>query len=172
VYSGGKKSKRSGGSEDRKMEICLPALQGEGIDNTWQPMSARESMPANFSRIRYQNAQNHLLADKLFVLNLKESKYDPLSSCLVDFKERANCSSVKNFQACKSCPEDAAKRKQYYSQGGGGESMDVTGDAAPVLLQLGKVGKNCFNCDFQSPLSLLQAFGIALSRFDTRHVSY
>ena len=37
-----------------------------------------------------------------------------------------------------------------------------------VILQLGKVGQDCFNVDFQYPLSMLQAFAICLSRFDTK----
>ena len=48
-------------------------------------------MTANFARVRYQKASNVLLSDRLFCSHLRESKYDPLSSCLVDFKERASC---------------------------------------------------------------------------------
>lgn len=35
-----------------------------------------------------------------------------------------------------------------------------------VIMQFGRVGDNDFTCDFQAPLSPLQAFGIALSSFD------
>jgi hypothetical protein len=35
-----------------------------------------------------------------------------------------------------------------------------------VIMQFGRVGDNDFTCDFQYPLSPLQAFGIALSSFD------
>ena len=38
----------------------------------------------------------------------------------------------------------------------------------PILLQMGKVGKDCFNMDYQYPLSMLQAFAICLSRFDAK----
>lgn len=38
----------------------------------------------------------------------------------------------------------------------------------PILLQMGKVGRDCFNMDVQHPLSILQAFAICLSRFDTK----
>lgn len=37
-----------------------------------------------------------------------------------------------------------------------------------VILQMGKVGNDCFNVDFQYPLSLTQAFAICLTRFDTK----
>ena len=125
-------------------------------------------MAAHFTRVRYQKSQNVILTERLFVMHLRESKYDPLSSCLVDFKERANCSSVKNFQLIKSYPEDAGKLSVYHGESGlgWGEPVDKDGPS-PVLLQMGKVGKNCFNMDFQYPLSMLQAFAISLSRFDT-----
>jgi len=38
----------------------------------------------------------------------------------------------------------------------------------PILLQLGKVGKHCFNMDFQHPFSLLQSMAISLSRFEAK----
>lgn len=124
--------------------------------------------PAHFARIRYQKSTNVLMSDRLFCLHLKESKYDPLSSCLVDFKERANIASVKNFQVAKSPPLDPNKLAMYHSHKYPGFGDPINEEARqPVLLQMGKVGKNCFNMDFQYPLSLLQAFGICLSRFDT-----
>ena len=39
--------------------------------------------------------------------------------------------------------------------------------AKRVILQQGKVGPHCFNMDYAYPLSMLQAFAICLSRFDT-----
>ena len=33
---------------------------------------------------------------------------------------------------------------------------------------MGKVGKNCFNMDYQFPMSMLQAFAICIARFDTK----
>lgn len=38
----------------------------------------------------------------------------------------------------------------------------------PILLQMGRVGRDCFNMDLQHPLSILQAFAICVSRFDTK----
>ena len=36
-----------------------------------------------------------------------------------------------------------------------------------VVMQFGRVGKDAFTMDYQWPLCGLQAFGIALSRFDS-----
>ena len=37
-----------------------------------------------------------------------------------------------------------------------------------VVLQFGKVGKDRFNMDFQSPISALQALCVCLSSFDSK----
>jgi len=163
----------------RRMETCIPAVVGFGGPveeeeggvrgvKVWQPLLSRDGMTANFARVRYQKASNVLLSDRLFCFHLRESKYDPLSSCLVDFKERASCASVKNFQMIKSFPQDPSKLSKYRSEGfpGHGDPEEVEAPS-PILLQMGKVGKHCFNVDYQYPLSMLQAFAICLSRFDT-----
>jgi Tub family len=50
---------------------------------------------------------NHRLSSSLCC------RYDPLSSCLVDFKGRANMASVKNFQLVESyVPDSDAKKSQ------------------------------------------------------------
>ena len=37
-----------------------------------------------------------------------------------------------------------------------------------IVMQFGRMSDNEFFCDFSYPLSLIQAFGIALSAFDSR----
>jgi tubby-related protein 1 len=41
-----------------------------------------------------------------------------------------------------------------------------TKDGDKVVMQFGRVGKDAFTMDYQSPLCALQAFGIVLSSFD------
>ena len=60
--------------------------------------------------------------------NLSCIRYDPLSSCLVDFKGRANIASVKNFQLVQSYPVDSD----------GSKSQEIDGDK-DYILQVGKV---------------------------------
>ncbi len=102
-------------------------------------------------------------------MHQRESRYDSLSSCLVDFKSRATIPSVKNFQLIHSFPENSSHGEYYFAEGEGKLRGETDSDdvARPVLLLVGKVGKNCFNLDFMWPLSMLQAFGIFLSRVDT-----
>ncbi|CAM9705836.1 unnamed protein product, partial [Phaeothamnion confervicola] len=158
---------RKAGKTKRRMEVALPKLNNGAEPEVWRPADTRSGMAPSFGRVRYQGAQNLLLAERLFVMHQRESRYDALSSCLVDFKGRATAASVKNFQLIKSTPENSLNRLRYYSEADG--RFEDSADDAPraVLLQMGKVGKNCFNVDIQHPLSPLQAFAICLSRFDT-----
>ena len=88
----------------------------------------------------------------------------------MDFKARANMASVKNFQLIASPPVEAHQKKKFYeSQYGKGMNRDETAHQ-PVILQMGKVGKNCFNMDYQFPMSMFQAFAICVARFDTSAV--
>lgn len=41
-------------------------------------------------------------------------------------------------------------------------------DDEHVVMQFGRVDADTFTCDFRYPLSAIQAFGIALSSFDSR----
>jgi hypothetical protein len=52
-----------------------------------------------------------------------------------------------------------------------GEGRDESSNVdapVPILLQMGRVGRDCFNMDLQHPLSIFQAFAICVSRFDTK----
>jgi hypothetical protein len=37
-----------------------------------------------------------------------------------------------------------------------------------VVMQFGRIDEDTFTCDYRYPLSAIQAFGIALSSFDSR----
>ena len=138
---------------------------------TVQPFREQDGLEHMLTLIQGQGAQNVLYADRAVVLHMRESKYDPLSSCLVDFKARASMASSKNFQLIKSPPLEPHMKRAYYAKPNGeGAHLDPKqeNDPQPVILQMGKVGKHCFNMDFQFPLSMFQAFAICIARFDTR----
>ena len=66
-------------------------------------------------------------------LHTQFCRYDPISSCLVDFHGRANLASAKNCQLVYSNPISNSSRS---------DSKDVSGgemDADHFVLQLGKV---------------------------------
>jgi hypothetical protein len=69
----------------------------------------------------------------LFVNFVRHQRYDPLSSCLVDFKSRANMASVKNCQFVISDPMESMNGMSV-------EAMLKADGEKDFVLQLGKVG--------------------------------
>ncbi|CAH0372385.1 unnamed protein product, partial [Pelagomonas calceolata] len=126
------------GGPARRFEVALPRAR-------WRARGPDEGRDAE--ALDPGVATNVLDADSVYVAHARTSKYDPLSSCLVDFRARAAVASVKNFQLGRGLADDDA--------------------ALPVVLQMGKVGKDCFNMDYTFPFSMLQAFAVCLARFDT-----
>ncbi|ETV94508.1 hypothetical protein H310_11818 [Aphanomyces invadans] len=163
----------------RKMEVIVPAIvEHESGDETtlsyldWRPISKDQTLEALFTEVAEQGGQNVLERDKFTCLHKRESQYDPLSSCIVDFRSRATSTSIKNFQLVHSQPTDQEKYRQAYIQAHPTYHYDdestVSVPQEHIILQMGRVGMNCFNMDFQYPLSMLQAFAICISRFDTK----
>lgn len=158
----------------RGTEVCIPKLlpgtpiSEESGSNT--NTSSADAKQANrkdstpvfnivkpFEKLRSTGRQNDMFTKTCIVLHERTSRYDPLSSCLVDFKGRANMASVKNCQFVESSPVVSS---------GGNEAMQKLDSEKDFALQLGKTTDDCFNMDFRHPLSLLQAFAISISRFD------
>jgi hypothetical protein len=127
------------------------------------PALTTKSLTDAFRRVRTAGTQNVKQTKHLFLLHEKTSKYDPISSCLVDFKGRANIPSVKNCQFVESAPLDLPSSMRNGPHGGNIYQDD---QEKKVILQMGKTTSDCFNMDVQYPLSLLQAFAICVARFD------
>jgi hypothetical protein len=73
------------------------------------------------------------------LLTKKPAWNDEVESLVLDFKARSMLSSAKNFQLA------LRKRPEH------------------VICQYGKIGSNTFSLDFRYPLSVVQAFGTALT---------
>jgi len=150
---------------ERGMEVSIPyvapvVFSPSGLpSHPPHPSTALKSIDLVecFRKIRETGRQNDLYASKCFVMHEKRSRYDPLSSCLVDFQGRATVASVKNFQLIHSPPMNTSH----------GHAPRIRPDD-DIILQMGKITDECFNMDFKYPLSMLQAFAIAISRFDAQ----
>eukprot|EP00595_Chromulina_sp_UTEXLB2642_P000897 CAMPEP_0196767940 /NCGR_PEP_ID=MMETSP1095-20130614/42144_1 /TAXON_ID=96789 ORGANISM="Chromulina nebulosa, Strain UTEXLB2642" /NCGR_SAMPLE_ID=MMETSP1095 /ASSEMBLY_ACC=CAM_ASM_000446 /LENGTH=468 /DNA_ID=CAMNT_0042136819 /DNA_START=1841 /DNA_END=3244 /DNA_ORIENTATION=- len=133
-----------------------PPVNVRGTEVCIQSGSSVTMVPT-FQKIRETGKQNIMNASKLFIINERTSKYDPLSACLVDFRGRATVPSIKNCQFVASDP--TAQNSEYHK----------TDDSEKhVLLEMGKTAEDCYNMTFTHPLSLLQAFAICVSRFDAK----
>ena len=83
--------------------------------------------------------------DQLFYMINKPPRWnDQVGAYVLNFNGRVTMASVKNFQLIN--PEDQER----------------------VVLQFGRVAKDKFTMDFQSPLSPFQAFALCLSSFDSK----
>mmetsp|Transcript_18881 Transcript_18881/g.18190 ORF Transcript_18881/g.18190 Transcript_18881/m.18190 type:complete len:597 (+) Transcript_18881:44-1834(+) len=149
----------------RGCEVCISSKGSDEAVDTLRNADAKDSgsyvpgqcLQQPFEKIRDAGKQNQMMAKKCYVMHEKTSRYDPLSSCLVDFKGRANMASVKNFQLVESyCTNTDARKDQE------------TDADTPFILQVGKTTDECFNMDYRHPLSMMQAFAIAIARFDAK----
>ncbi|KAG5175871.1 tubby C-terminal-like domain-containing protein [Tribonema minus] len=178
-------------THQQSSEASATSEVGQGWEDdmsVWRPVEVADSMAAQFRHVRRKGGQNFLVSDRMLVLHQRESRYDPLSSCLVDFKGRASTASVRNFQLIMSTPTHNATRARLSlaavetatpgspnaqpalgqaAEGAGAAVVEADSVCNAVVLQLGKISANCYNMDLQAPLSILQAFAICLSRFDT-----
>eukprot|EP00605_Chrysophyceae_sp_TOSAG23-4_P002171 GSChrysophyteH1.ASY1.ANO1.2401.1 assembled CDS len=127
--------------------------KGANLPTNTVPPVATDGMVEPFERSRAAGMQNVKQTKHIFVMHERTSKYDPISSCLVDFKARANVASTKNCQFIESSPQESA------------DSMAEEYEK-PFLMQMGKTTDDCFNIDVKYPFSLLQAFAVCISRFD------
>ena len=110
-------------------------------------------MPSLFVKLNKRFEENHL-KDYILLQNKPPKWNDRLFFCVnyfyaevnayvLNFNGRVTMASVKNFQL-----------------------VDAIDGDENVVLQFGKVGANVFTCDFQYPISPLQAFAVCLSSFD------
>jgi hypothetical protein len=167
----------------RGLEVCIPAVPSPAALAEAKPMSSSAAaalgasvtssvvaQPAVFNlekpfrKIRDMQRQNDLYGKTCLVLHERASRYDPLSACLVEFKGRAHMASIKNFQMVVS---DAQGGYGLPSPGAHEQMMRADGDKDFVFM-MGKTTEDCFNMDFKYPLSLFQAFAIAIARFDAK----
>ena len=131
----------------RGMEICIPLDPTGSSSSSSSAVAVAESKGTSsssstvfnivkpFERIRLAQKQNVMFKKTCLVLHEKASRYDPLSSCLVDFRGRAHMASVKNFQLVLSDPMN-----NYPSSPAAAQEMLLQHDAeADFFLQLGKV---------------------------------
>mmetsp|Transcript_11682 Transcript_11682/g.17699 ORF Transcript_11682/g.17699 Transcript_11682/m.17699 type:complete len:303 (+) Transcript_11682:74-982(+) len=138
---------------DRKMEVGIPTSS----------VSSVEEFSQNFKMIRHEGAQNSAQFPAVEYYN--QITDDPelmkspeiLEKFQVDGEATALVVSAKNFQLVKSEPY----RLQY-------RNTNSEDDTPKVVLQLGKLDSNLFTCYYTAPFTLLQAFMIALSRFETQ----
>jgi len=140
-----------------EMEVGIPHISysnGASTIHVWQPREAEEELINSFELVTEKWGHNHLMADQIYCLSTEEV------SRLVgteDHKRRFVQESVKNFQVVLHRPSLEEEDYTFEDQ-----------NSKLVWLQMHKVSKNTWSVEFVYPLSMLQAFGFCLARFDHR----
>lgn len=126
------------------MEVCVPSPSPGGA----APGAAASASSAGgknggifniqrpFEKIRHAGKQNVMYSKSCLIFHEKATRYDPLSSCLVDFRGRAHMASVKNFQLVSSEPMNAVLNENAMHE----QLLKQDADKE-YILQMGKVRK-------------------------------
>jgi len=131
-----------GSKGPRKMAVSVGKIDEETDRplKKWQPAHSDEEMT---TCLKHTNSP---LFDQLFVMENKPPKWnEDLSAYVLNFNGRVTMASVKNFQL-----------------------IDTKDESERIILQFGRISKDEFTMDVDWPLSLLQAFAICLSSFDSK----
>ena len=131
-----------GSKGPRKMAVSIGMIDEETGRplKKWQPAHSDEEMT---TCLKHTNSS---LFDQLFVMENKPPKWnEDLSAYVLNFNGRVTMASVKNFQL-----------------------IDTKDESERIILQFGRISKDEFTMDVDWPLSLLQAFAICLSSFDSK----
>jgi tubby-related protein 1 len=128
-----------GAKGPRKMSVYISRVDEYGNPlKVWQPMKKDDESISTCLKTEKSTI------DKVVLLENKPPSWNnDVKASVLNFNGRVTMASVKNFQLC-------------------------THDNEKQIMQFGRVGDNEFILDVRWPMSLLQAFSIALSSFDSK----
>lgn len=129
-----------GSKGPRKMNICISKVDEDGNSlKVWQPKA--KDGERMITCLKKQCGS----IDKLFCLESKSPIWNnEVGAHVLYFNGKATMASVKNFQLCTQNNEQR------------------------IIMQFGRIDKDEFSLEVQWPMSLFQAFAVALSAFDSK----
>ena len=124
------------------MQVCINKVSGNSDHaKQFQPVHKDESMLSCFKK-KSESAKCHLM----FFENRQPKWNEDICAYVLNFNKRVTMASVKNFQLI----------------------IDHTNGDNEVTMQFGRSGNDEFIMDVKWPMSLFQAFAIALSSCDSK----
>ncbi|RHY10853.1 hypothetical protein DYB25_000320 [Aphanomyces astaci] len=153
-------------SDTRKMEYTLfdQGDNPEDIDSDCEiDEEVRQHIRAQMAVIRYHPMKKEFPRKMEVILPAiveHETADEPIKSYL-DWRP---ISRDQSFEALFTEVAEQVSHPTYHYD----DESTVSVPQEHIMLQMGRVGTNCFNMDFQYPLSMLQAFAICISRFDSK----
>ncbi|RXG69316.1 Tubby protein-like, partial [Armadillidium vulgare] len=141
----------------RKMTVLLPGMTAEHTRVPFKPESEHDSL---IERWKTRNM------DKIIELQNKTPVWnEDTQSYVLNFHGRVTQASVKNFQIVH---EDDNQILLIFLQCQLNTKCVSFVPAEYIIMQFGRVAEDVFTMDYRYPMSALQAFGIALSSFDSK----
>ena len=150
---------------EKFMEASIPQIILEKDDKPWDwpderlPGIEHEPLVDVFRRLRISDTQNIAKYDKIQCYESIDRSANSTPHALENFQHECTKSSVKNFQLVETKAGVSTRKRKGL-------------DKEHVVLQFSKVSENVYSLDVQFPLSISQALGICLSRFDTNAVQH
>ncbi|KPM11875.1 tubby-related protein 3-like protein, partial [Sarcoptes scabiei] len=135
----------------RKMTIIIP--KPDEKTNSLSNLTLQEEFKRNSRAIM-------VLKNKVPIWNEETQSY------VLNFHGRVTQASVKNFQLIFTSTKQT--RSGQLTASSSEDAKQIVDTNELVSLQFGRVSNTHFSCDVSWPLSLLQAFAIALSSFDSK----
>lgn len=129
------------------MKVFVPGLNSDDSRISWKPKKESESMLEKFKKNETR--------DMIILQNKSPTWNAETKSFVLNFQKRVKQASVKNFQLVAE--EDRKSLTLLYSP-----------TAENVIMQFGRISDDIFALDYQYPLSLFQAFAIAVTSFDNK----
>ncbi len=133
------------------MNVLLPKLAENGAIQPWKPMKDVEHLIPQFKTGHKERM--------LCLINKPPTWNIALEAYVLNFSGRVTMPSVKNFQLIDSNDGMCARWEQ-------GKQKQMVENV--IIMQFGRVDEHMFNMDITWPLSLFQAYGIAISSFNYR----
>ncbi|KAL7541681.1 hypothetical protein ACHAWF_006995, partial [Thalassiosira exigua] len=129
-----------GSKGPRKMKVCISKPDNDGNPlKVWQPTNKDDDRMATCLKKETPDLEKLLCLE-----NKPPSWNEEAGAYVLNFNGRVTMASVKNFQLM---------------EGAGGEEH---------MMQFGRTAKDEFSLDVKWPMSLYQAFAVALSSFDSK----
>ncbi|KAL3822288.1 hypothetical protein ACHAXA_005921 [Cyclostephanos tholiformis] len=127
-----------GSKGPRKMKVCISKVDEDGL-----PLKVWNPTKKDDESMANCLKKETRSFDKLYLLyNMPPSWNDEAGTCVLNINGRATMASVKNFQLCTHDEQN--------------------------IMQFVKTGSDEFSLVVQWPMSLFQAFAVALSSFDSK----
>lgn len=128
-------TKKLGNGVSNCMDVIIPGLQEDGTPAIWCPRLGKTDLasPKHGANKARREEETETLVSRCPTWN------EEVECLVLDFAGRTVQASPKNFQ------------------------LALPGRPEEVVCQYGKMGPTTFSLDFKGPLSVVQAFGVALS---------